>query len=168
MAKASQVEKANSSGFVTVACKLPNGFLIRNFKMVSATEMVMGGGTREIKVAERADNGPIKIWGNAVAKGQRSPVRIVAGYALTPRVPVDAWESWKKDNARSAMIRNGIVFAYEKTEDAVAKAKDGRQLTSGFQPVDPQGDKRAPKRIKKHTGTDRDYDDAEEDELIDE
>ena len=166
MAKASTVGKQNSSGFVTVACKLPNGFLIRTFNMVATQEMVMGGGVRETKVAERTDHEPVRIYGPAVPFGQRSPVRIVAGYALTPRVPFDVWESWLKDNEKSAMVKNGIVFAYERTEDAVAHAKDGRAVRSGMEPVNPDGDPRAPKRIKKMTG--RAAEDEEEDALVDE
>lgn len=137
--------KPSSAGAkVTVACNLPAGIRIRNFKMVPSTEPVLGGGVRETVIAEPVGE-DILINGVAVAFGFGPRHRIVAGYALTEGVDKESWDAWRQANINSAMVKNGCVFAYERDDRAVDAAKDHQGARSGLEPFVPSDDPKAPK-----------------------
>lgn len=136
---------------VTVACKLPAGIRLRSFKMIPHREPVLGGGIRETEIAEPVGD-DILINGVAVAFGMAPRHQIVAGFALTDGVDKDAWDAWHKANINSPMVKNGLVFAYERPDAVVSEAKNRRDLKSNLEPFvtseDPskQRDPRAPRR----------------------
>lgn len=131
-------------GTVTVGCKIPNGIILRAFKLESRQELLLGGGSREIKVA--APHGaPIKINGpGRLDRVVRGPE--FSGYALTHNVDADVWDAWKEANKDGELVRNELVIAHAKQQEvsAVARANDTRK--TGLEPMDPQGDHRAPRR----------------------
>lgn len=135
---------------VTVACKLPNGLVLRVFNMVERSELVLGGGSRKIKQAVQSDHAPIKINGCAAPFG--SPQALYGGYALTPNVPKDVFDEWLKQNADADVVRNNLIFAADKTDYVADKATEQRDLTSGLQPLSQEGDSRAPKRVAPDDG----------------
>lgn len=146
-------QPSSAGAKVTVACKLPHGLRIRAFEFVTENEPVMGGGIKEVRVA-RPRGEPILINGTAFPFGQVPNYRIVAGYALTEGVDKDTWDAWLEDNKNSAMVRNGMIFAYEKTAEAVDAAKDHRKLKSGLEPLhlDSDGQLDDPRRPRPANG----------------
>ena len=65
---ADQVQVPKSSKTVTVGCKMPGGLVLRLFQMNTEHEQVMGGGSREVKVARMKDKA-VRINGCAVPAG---------------------------------------------------------------------------------------------------
>ena len=138
-------QKPSSAGAkVTVACKLPHGLILRLFEMESANEPVMGGGYREVKRA-RQTGSTVRVNGNAVPFGVRPDHPIVAGYALTHGVDKDFFDEWMKQNRDSDIVKNHLVFAYERAESARDAAKDHAKQRSGLEPIEPDTDPRLPK-----------------------
>lgn len=137
--------KAESAGSkVTVACNIPNGLRIRNFTMIGSRELVMGGGSREIEVAEHVGE-DILINGSAVEVGKAPRHRIVAGFAITEGVDKDSWDHWLENNQRSPMVLNGCIFAYERAGDTESAAVERKGTRSGLEPFRKDGDPRRPR-----------------------
>lgn len=129
--------QATTGETVTVACKLPHGLVLRVFDFVTRHEPVMGGGTREVKIAfARAET--VTVKGNAVAYGRVPNWVIEEGCGLTPGVNKEFWEKWVEQNADHAAVRAGLIFAYERHEAAVSEARNRHALKSGLEPLDPQ------------------------------
>lgn len=145
---------------VTVACKLPNGLIMRAFQFVQRSEQVMGGGSRDVKTA--IDTGVrVVINGTAAPRGQApvdangDTILLVGGFALTPNVDAEIWEIWKEQNKDSAIVKNGLILAHAKTMDARAESKEKARLRSGLEPMTPPdkgGDPRMPPSRQKFKG----------------
>jgi hypothetical protein len=142
-AAAAQAPKAQpkSNRTVTVACKIPNGLIIQCYDMVDSYEPVYGGGQRPMKKAQAVGN-PITLTGPARPINSDPELkRVVGGYGLTFGVNADYFNRWCEENKMSDVIRNGLVFAEEKDENAVAKAKDMKAVRSGLEPLNPDSRK---------------------------
>ncbi len=126
---------ATTGETVTVACNLPNGLVLRTFRQVIVNELVMGGGSREVKVAEPTGE-DVVLRGNRVPFGRVPEWPIVGGYALTENVSKDVWDEWLKDNHASAMIKNRCVFALPHAKAADA-AREAARTPSGLEPFKP-------------------------------
>jgi hypothetical protein len=74
--------------------------------------------------------------------------QMAAGYALTFGVDADFFEQWLEQNKLTDMVRNKMVFAQEKVEDAKAEAVENKSRDSGFGPLRPDNDKRMPKKVR--------------------
>ena len=74
------------------------------------------------------------------------PPRMEGGYALTFGVDKDLWDQWAKEHADCAMIKNRLVFAFEKTDTVKGKAKEGGDVDSGLGPLIPDVDRRWPRK----------------------
>lgn len=131
-------------GKLTVACKIPNGLILRNFEMVEHDVPIMGGGKKTEKRAVQIGE-PIKIHGPATPFGQAPKALIVGGFAMTPGVDADAFNAWLKANADHDAVKNGLIFGYEKADNAEGKAKEMRKVQSGLQPLVPDKDERIPR-----------------------
>lgn len=141
--------------FVTVACKLPNGFILHVDEMETYHEQVLGGGVRESKRANRSTKVPaVTLNGCAFKHGQIEPPAFIisGGYALTDGVPADLWNEWLKQNADSDLVRNKIIMAHAKGDSAAAMAKEHKTVLSGLEPITPNTDRRIPKSIKTDDG----------------
>lgn len=136
---------------VTVACNLPHGVRLRNFKMAATREVVPGGVSRDINVAE-AIGGDVLIRGVATEVGKLSRAPIVSGYALTKGVDKEFWEAWLKDNKNSAMVINQCIFAYDKTDDAADAAEERSGETTGLEPLEIDSDPRRPQSLSRLVG----------------
>ena len=141
-AKPQPVPPKRSGETVTVACKTPNGLILRVFDMVPEYEQVMGGGNREVKVARQTGD-PVVLNGNTVdpartSRGEYPEHQIVGGYALTPGVSRDFWERWLAENKSHPAVLNGLVFAHGTEAAARDQARDGAKLKSGLEPIDPE------------------------------
>lgn len=137
------------SGTVTIGCKLPNGLVLRIFRMEEEAEPVMGGGSRMRKVARQIGEA-IEVKGYSKPFGEEPRAQIIGGYALTPGIDGDFWELWWNQNQSSAIVRNGLIFAHDRTEDTAAQAKEQKATWDGLAPLIPDVDRRIPKRIDRN------------------
>jgi hypothetical protein len=135
---------------ITVGCKLPNGFVIQAYQEDEYPEPVMGGGTRMQKRFIPVGKA-IKLNGNRQPFGVIPEYLIQGGYALTPGVDKDVWDSWYKHFKESDLIKNHLIVAHEKG-DTIGMAKAHKATTSGFEPLKQDGDPRMPKGIKRDAG----------------
>lgn len=126
------------SATVTVACKVPNGLIMRVFEMIDTVEPSPMG-ARNIKKAQQVGK-DIRI------KGATTPTpntmnynQLMHGYGITQGVPKDVWDKWVKDNADSAIVQNKLIFAFEDPNQTFARAAKQRKegLKSGLEPLDP-------------------------------
>jgi hypothetical protein len=133
-------------GTVTIACKLPNGLILRVFDMVESDELVLGGGIRKKKEAN-AWGKTVTIKGNSIPMNKMNEIQFSHGYALTPDVDEDFWNLWYEQNKTSAIVRNGLIFASDKKLNVSAFTKEHEKLASGFERLSMSGtgDPRAPK-----------------------
>jgi hypothetical protein len=122
-------------GTVTVGCRLPAGLHLSVFVMQSSVEPVMGGGTRDISRASLA--GRVTVRGSARRPGDTSFGEIVSGFGITRDVDADIWDLWLDQNKDSAVVQNGLIFAYAKSNDAVAAAKSNAMARTGLEGIDP-------------------------------
>ncbi|MDB5448416.1 MAG: hypothetical protein JWQ97_3733 [Phenylobacterium sp.] len=127
---------------VTVACKLPNGLILRVFDMVEHDEPVMGGGFRSVSRAHQTGT-DVVIKGAAAPFGMEKP--LVGGYALTSNVDADFFTRWLEQNAESDMVRNRMVFAHGRADHVRGQAREQDEITSGLEPLKQKGDRRSPK-----------------------
>ena len=102
----------NSTSTVTIGCKLPHGL------MLHVTEEGQQGKSFRVKGTNSAG--------------------IIGGFGITPGVPKDLWEAWLKRHAQLDFVRNGLIFAYDKSADVQARAKEvGAEVSDGMAPIDP-------------------------------
>jgi hypothetical protein len=136
-----------ASETVTVACKLPNGLILRNFAMEDADEPVLGGGTRVVKRAKQLP-GQVVIKGNAVPFGVVPQHQISSGFALTDGVDKAFWDKWIKDNQDLDAVRNGLIYASPKRDFVEGIARENAKKRSGLEPMNPDKDTRMGPRMK--------------------
>lgn len=135
------------SGQVTVACKIPNGLILQLSQLVDTAE-VTPQGYRTIKKAQPI--GPqVHIAGYSAPFMAAARAPIVCGYALTRGVDADFWEAWLNQNHDADCVRNGLIFAHEKTADTRAQAKEQRAVTDNQGPLVPDTDRRIPTKRNK-------------------
>jgi len=123
-------------GKVTVACKMPNGVVLRMHRKEERPEPVMGGGMRMVEMwVATGDN--VTIAGVAAEAGKLPNAPTSSGFALTPGVDADFWAAWLAQNKDLDMVRNGLIFAYDKPDFVVGKAKEMVKARTGMEPIDP-------------------------------
>lgn len=103
----------NTAGVCTVGCKLPHGLTIELF----------------------AEDGKRVVWRQTLNGNNDS--RIVGGYGLTPNVSTEHMEEWIKRNAEHPAVLNGSIFMQTGGKSAEARAKEGRKIKTGLEPVHP-------------------------------
>lgn len=106
-------------GTVTIACKLPNGL----FMETKDKNGVLIGKRQEIR-------------GSAVKFGM-PPISIYGGYALTTDVDADLVDRWMAANQNSDLVQKKWIFAYAKSSDAAAQAKEMADEKCGLEPMNP-------------------------------
>lgn len=120
---------------VVVACKLPHGIKIRDYEEGSANELVMGGGTRKVKVFRPV--GPTyRIKGPNVPDALRPMVEVIGGYAITQGMPADVFERWMKSNKDSLYVKNELIFGDESGDTVRGKARELANKKTGLEPLD--------------------------------
>jgi hypothetical protein len=134
---ATQPNQSNSTATVTVACKHPAGFLLQLHQFADHAIPLPGGGTSKEKMA-RPVGDPVRIHGPATPHGEAPRAVIVGGYALTSGVPKDFWEKWLEQNKDAALVKNHLIFAYDKEADTRADAKEHAGVRTGMEPIDPK------------------------------
>lgn len=123
-------------GVVSVGCKLPGGLQIQLFNMEKRTELVMGGGVREVDIATPA-SARVKLNGFARYLGADSEHAIISGTGITHGVDADFFAEWLKRNKDMDVVKKGLVFAQAKAGEVEAQARDHKSLKSGLEAIDP-------------------------------
>jgi hypothetical protein len=122
------------SGFVTVACKIPNGLELRVMAPKEEHEQVMGGGSRLVtKYYQTGES--VAIKGCDARFGV--PIITHGGYALTTGVDKDFWDAWLEQNKETALVKNNLIFAMAREDSAVSKSREMAEIKSGMEPIDP-------------------------------
>lgn len=121
---------------VTVACKVPNGIIIRAFEWNEEDVPVFGGGVKVARVA-RPTGDQVLINGPATPFGVVPIVSIVGGYALTPDVDAEIWEIWLEQNAKSDLVKKHQIYAYEQPAKTADWAKEHSSVRSGLEGINP-------------------------------
>lgn len=137
---------------VIVASKLPMALELQNCVFVDIQQRVREMVWTE-RVAQKAGK-MVRINGTAYPNGQapegfRARPEMYRGWALTPGVDKEFWDTYARQNKGAPYLENNHVFA-ETTRDAVIQ-RIKRELdgtTAGLDPVTPDADFRMPKPIK--------------------
>lgn len=122
---------------VTIACKIPNGLVLRLFEAVDQ-RVPAGAGQYIIEKLPRQKGDIVHVSGCAIPRGPgESPkAPISGGYALTHGVDAEFWEQWLKQNADSDIVKNKLIFAFDKPEDVQHETLELKSQLSGLQPMD--------------------------------
>ncbi len=137
---------ASSAGAkVTVFCKLPHGVRIRGYRMRKSTELVMGGGSRDVSVAEPTGQEALIFGVSKPFGGSAKTLVNENGYAITSGVDKDLWDNWLEANKDSKMVTNHLIYAAASAEDGHDWSDDHADARSGLEPFMPEGDPRRPR-----------------------
>lgn len=152
---AATTARSRPADTITVASKMPNGLVLRLFRMEEFAEPVMGGGQRQSQRAiQTGDEYTLNGTAFSIERALRGDLprhQIAGGFALTPGIPRDFWEQWLKQNEKSDMVRNGLIFAQASEQRARDAALEKEGLRSGLEPLDPDRLPADVRRIKRDT-----------------
>lgn len=127
-----------SNATVTVASKFPMDFTLRLHDFIKRYEPVMGGGTREVKIAERRRGAKdFIVQGNSWAQNKGAHQQIHSGYAITHGIPKAFWDEWLDQNKDADYVLNGMLFAHAETASTMAEAREKEGEKSGLERLDP-------------------------------
>lgn len=135
-AEAAKAEKPRVRQPVFVACKLPRGINILDYREATVSEPVLGGGSRPVQVFQAVAGSRQYIRGPQAPFGATVPHEVVGGYAVTQDVDGEMFERWLKWNADTAMVRNNLIFMAPTMDELRGRAKEYESQPSGFEPID--------------------------------
>jgi hypothetical protein len=123
---------------VSVACKMPNGLILRGMTEVVISELVQGGGARDVK--QYVPNGEQIILGGTAARvgDPRPPLLTASGYRVTHNVPKDLWDAWFEANKNSDLVKNRIVFGHSDNASVEKFGRTHDAVVTGLEGVDPK------------------------------
>lgn len=140
-------DPAKASRTVTVACNIPNGYVLRLHAPGKRQEPVLGGGMREVD--EYREIGRAILKGPAVPQRHDpnfvQPILDRNGYALTSGVDAELWEGWLAHNKNSDCVVNGCIYAVSDPDKAQKGDPAHRDKKSGLEPIAADGDPRMPR-----------------------
>lgn len=125
-----------SGAKVSVACKVPNGLVLRLFDWNEEDVPLFGGGFKRARVA-RFNGTQVVLHGPATPFGQQAKTLIVGGYAINPNIDADLWAAWLRQNKDSDVVTEKQVYAMETAEDTAAWAREHAAVRSGLEPINP-------------------------------
>jgi hypothetical protein len=124
-------------GTMTVACKIPNGLMLRVFVPETYDVPVMGGGMKTV-TRSRPTDWSCKLNGPARKLGQDVAHQIIHGAGLTHGVDADLFALWLEQNKTSDYVVKGLVFGQVKPNDTIQQANEHRHEKTGLEAVDPK------------------------------
>ncbi len=134
---------------VVIACKYPRGLDIR-LGSVKEVRVPVAGGTYASEMRWQPDGRRIHIKGPKRGMNSDDPESAnTDGYALTFGVDKESAEKWFEDNAESALVLNGLIKMSTSRGELKAMTRDYAKQKSGIEPLDPNGDPRTPRRVKR-------------------
>ncbi|MGH9640853.1 MAG: hypothetical protein ACRD3Q_00360 [Terriglobales bacterium] len=117
-----ETKSPTGTATVSVACKLPNGFIMELIESSAMLQPAVRGRTVIIAGA------------NSLRVGNLHPM--VLPYAIT-EVDEAFARKWFEANKDLTFVRNGAVFIQDNAAKAAAKAKEQAQVTTGLEPLNP-------------------------------
>lgn len=126
-----------TTGVVTVACKMPMGLILRTFEMRETTQLSQAGAAMKVPMAFPEERKHF-VRGPSHPQNQAPKAELREAFALTPDVPADLWNKWLEQNADSDIVRNGLIFAAGDDKSVKAQANDHRKQMSGLERLDPK------------------------------
>src|ERR1700681_2652555 len=135
-ADASETTLPRSRDTVTVACKLPRGIFLRLCRMEDSAEQSPMG-IKTVKVA-RWYGDQVRINGVAAQNNPapgNSAFAQTGGYALTPDVDREFFETWLQQNADADVVRNELIFAHGTDADVRRHTRENEKVRSGLEPI---------------------------------
>jgi hypothetical protein len=152
---------------VTVACKVPTGLRLQ---LETPQKRIIAGRDGDEMVTFNIPGGKVYyVHGPALPRGGLpegfTPPIIVGGYALTPGIPADFWNTWVQQKKLAEFFlppdgaEHGMIFAYSTVESTRDAAREQTKLLSGLEPMstarDSKGnltDPRIPRPITMNVG----------------
>ena len=126
--RASVRDKLPTSGKVYVACKMPNGLILR--LQQPRTKMVPGRfGMTEETISEF-------VGAHVILSGSRAP-GAEHGFGIT-EVDAPFFAKWWDQNDGLPHVSLGLLFAERDRASLSARIKNRRELRSNFEPIDPE------------------------------
>jgi hypothetical protein len=121
-----------------VACKLPQGVILRIMQKTKQMEAGPAGG-REVEVW-RPTGEQIQLNGGisgAIEVGMHNK-SVINGWGIT-LVPNDFWETWLDQNKDSSLLESGVLFAADKEGDIRAEINQSNKdkVKCGMEAMDP-------------------------------
>lgn len=130
-------EKTENTGKTcTVACKMPNGLILKLCAKEVRQEPVMGGGTREVDFYVPIGDG-VRIYGTEVPFGATPRVYNSGGYALTPGVDAEFMREWMDQYKLSDIVKSKMIFVQSTEERARDQGREMHETRSGLERIDP-------------------------------
>lgn len=109
---------AAKNGKYVIACKLPNGMVIRG----AGKEFKLNGTNSSEIIDPRTGN----------------KANLVHGYGITEDVPAEIWDEFLKTHGKTPAVVNGIVFAQGDNASVRDQAKDAEKKETGLERLDPK------------------------------
>lgn len=147
--------KSRPGATVAVASKMPNGLILRLFRMEPFREPVLGGGYRESERAVQTGD-EYTLHGTAFSieqakLGNFPRHQTAGGFSITTGIPRDYWDEWLRQNEKSDMVRNGLIFAYDSEQRTRDAAAERDKVRSGLEPLDPDNPPPDVRRVRRDT-----------------
>ena len=152
----SKVSHSSAGEKITVASKLPMSF---EMQCCEKRTVQMKNGNNAWNEDQYTKSGQIAvIAGTAYPDGQPPegmPDRpqMASGCALTFGVDKDLFDRWLEENKRSPMVVNKLVFAHATVDGVKGIARDTKNVLSGLEALNPNGDRRMPKKLTGKVGS---------------
>ncbi|MCP2041665.1 hypothetical protein L1281_002276 [Neisseria sp. HSC-16F19] len=79
----------------------------------------------------------LEVGGRAVTLNGANSAHLIGGHGITHDVDAELWAAWLERHRDRAMVKNGFVFAHDKTADTKAEAKDKSRNKTKLEPLSP-------------------------------
>lgn len=142
-------EELTGGATVTVASKIPFGFIMRVYRPMEGYEPVMGGGQRA--TTTWVQDGPEVVLNPCSQFQNRDrPWEVTqSGFSLTPGVPKVFWEKWLDQHKTFPAVVAGLIFAHQETASVKARALDDGEKRSGLERLNPDKLPRGLQRVQR-------------------
>lgn len=147
---------ANQS-VVFVVSKITRGLYLDIFNPIVQKVPRRGGGFDEVTTQMRMPE-RIRIKPAVMGFGLIPNYPIIDGFSITRDVPAAHWRKWVEQNSNYEPYTMGILRAFDTEAEAIAYAKEHRELRTGLEPLNQDGDPRVATSMNSNVG-DVDIDD---------
>lgn len=149
--QAPAVQTSKAPKFVMVGSKLPQNLEIQLCQPKTARVTGQFGSVEEtinVKVGEiyllRGTSYPVNKAPKGFPKRPDMTGDDDDGYAMS-KIPAEFMARWMEQNRDTDMVRNRIIIVKADPDSLIDDAKDHADVDSGLGPLNPDGDRRAPK-----------------------
>jgi hypothetical protein len=153
-----QTAPATGTDIVSVACKIPSGWMLQLHAPQTFTAVTPVGNhevTQYFPIEEDANGNPasFRLNGPAHPQNEGPRCRVVLGFAITRGVPRDLWERWCVQNKTLPAFKNGMIHEYKDNDRG--SLKEYREQRTGMERINPANPPRLSNRFKVTTSDDQ-------------